>query len=279
MATTNFEASLALVLKHEGGFVDHPADPGGATNLGITRATLARARGRPVSVDEVRSLSRAEAAAIYRRHYWDAVRGDDLPPGLDHAVFDCAVNSGPGRAIRLLQHAVGVAQDGRIGPATLAALGRGDVATTIRALGRARLGFLQALPTSAVFGRGWRARVAEVEREALAMVSHAPGGPNRAPGPATPPATVARAEPTRSEAPQIQSGKGPAMDDVKSIFASRTVWANFVGLAAVGLAMIGVDTGSVDTDKLAQAAAQLVAAASFIGSTVFRLTATKRLAQ
>ncbi len=97
MASATFERALDLVLSFEGGFVHDPRDPGGATNLGVTQATLARACGRPVSIDEVRALTRAEAGAIYRRLYWTAIRGDALPAGLDLAVFDCAVNSGPAR--------------------------------------------------------------------------------------------------------------------------------------------------------------------------------------
>jgi lysozyme family protein len=109
MAANSFEPSLAHVLKHEDGYVNHPADPGGATNLGITAATLAQARGHPVSAADVAALTRAEAAAIYRRLFWNPARSDDLPAGLDHAVFDLAVNSGPGRAARLLQRVLAVA--------------------------------------------------------------------------------------------------------------------------------------------------------------------------
>jgi lysozyme family protein len=169
MTASSFEASLAHVLRHEGGYVNHPADPGGATNLGITAATLARARGRPVTADDVKALTRTEVAGIYRRFYWDAVRADDLPAGLDHAVFDLAVNSGPALAARLLQRVLGVAEDGVVGPATLAAARAADQAGTVRALQRERLAFLRRLSTFPLFGKGWQERVAEVEREALAL--------------------------------------------------------------------------------------------------------------
>lgn len=162
MAASSFYASLAFVLAHEGGFVNHPRDPGGATNLGITRATLAVHRGRAVSVAEVRALTRAEAGAIYRASYWDAVRGDDLPAGLDLALFDFAVNSGPGRAVRMLQRVVDVRQDGLIGPVTLRAAA-GDVKGVIARLCAARLAFLHALPTWPTFGRGWHKRVIAVD--------------------------------------------------------------------------------------------------------------------
>jgi lysozyme family protein len=239
--------------------VNHPADPSGATNLGITAATLARARGRPVTAADVKALTRAEAAGIYRRFYWDAVRGDDLPAGLDHAVFDLAVNSGPARAARLLQRVLKVAEDGAIGPATLAAASAADPAEAVRALQRERLAVLKRLPTWPVFGRGWQARVADVEREAVALAARRQA-PAPVPAPAQPP-----------------SPKGRIMNDVKSILASRTVWANLVGLASIGLSLAGVDTGDVDANRFAESAAQLVAAASFIGSTVFRIAASRRL--
>jgi lysozyme family protein len=259
MAANSFEPSLAHVLKHEDGYVNHPADPGGATNLGITAATLAQARGHPVSAADVAALTRAEAAAIYRRLFWNPARSDDLPAGLDHAVFDLAVNSGPGRAARLLQRVLAVAEDGVIGPATLAAAQRAEPRQAIRALQRERLAFLKRLSTWPAFGRGWQARVAAVEREALALASEA----------ATPPVPRPTPKPTPAPSPPQ---KGLIMNDVKSILASRTVWANLVGLT-----LAGIDTGDLDVNRLAESAAQLVAAASFIGLTVFRIAATRRL--
>ena len=157
------------MLRHEGGYADHPADPGGATNLGVTRATLARWRGRPVSKAEVRALTRAEAGQIYRALYWDEIAGDVLPPGIDLAVFDYCVNSGPSRAARTLQKVAGVTADGRIGAVTLAALRARDSISVVRAYCRRRLSFLESLRSFAVFGRGWRRRVHETEALALAI--------------------------------------------------------------------------------------------------------------
>ncbi len=169
-ARDRFAACLAEVLPHEGGYVDHPDDPGGATNLGITHATLAAWRGKPVTKQDVRNLSKAEAAAIYRARYWDAVQGDLLPPGLDLAVFDYAVNSGPGRAARSLQAVLGVTQDGAIGPATLAAVRRAPgPATIIMDLCDTRMLFLRSLPTFGTFGKGWTRRVTSIEEAALKM--------------------------------------------------------------------------------------------------------------
>lgn len=181
MAQANFEICLEHVFRFEGGYVDHPLDPGGATKYGITRATLSRWRGRPVAKAEVMALTRADAAAIYRANYWDAVAGDELPAGLDLALFDYAVNSGPGRAIRTLQALHGVRADGIIGPVTRAAIAGAPVPVQIRTLCRARRGFLGRLPTWATFGRGWSNRVAMVEKAALALAATARASRHSAP--------------------------------------------------------------------------------------------------
>jgi lysozyme family protein len=169
--SSSFESAVALVLQHEGGFVNHPRDPGGATNFGITRETLSRARGRPASVEDVRRLTREEAASIYRSLYWKTVRADELPLGLDLAMFDLAVNSGPKRAVTMLQSVLGVEADGLIGPMTIKAANRVDPADSVRRLTRSRLGFLSRLATWTVFGRGWRWRVLAVEQEALRLAA------------------------------------------------------------------------------------------------------------
>ena len=167
----SFDQSVALVLLHEGGFVQHPRDPGGATKFGITRETLAQARGAFASIEDVRRLTRDEAASIYRRFYWNAVRADELPVGLGLALFDLAVNSGPTRAVKMLQKALRIDQDGLIGPLTLKAAADAHTPDTIRRLTRERLGFLARLATWSVFGRGWRRRVLAVEQEALRLAS------------------------------------------------------------------------------------------------------------
>lgn len=175
MKDDRFEDCLAHVLASEGGYVDHPDDPGGATNMGITRATLAAWRGiAPVSAlpkEAVRGLERAEAAAIYRARYWDRCRCGDMPAGLDLALFDFAVNSGPDRAVRMVQALVGVTRDGAVGPVTLAAIGRRDPAALVDALCRERLRFLEGLAGFSTFGRGWTARVAAVRATALALAT------------------------------------------------------------------------------------------------------------
>ena len=148
----NFAKSLAAVLKSEGGYVNLARDPGGATNKGITQATYDRwcdsvKRARQT----VKFIHDDEVQAIYRREYWNAVHGDDLPAGLDYAVFDYAVNSGPIRAMRAYA-----------------------ANPTIDGICNQRLAFLQALPTWAYFGKGWGARVASVRALAKSMATNAP---------------------------------------------------------------------------------------------------------
>jgi len=184
----NFERSLSLVLVHEGGWADHPDDPGGATMKGITLATFrGYYKNNRLTKDDLRNITDAQLREIYRKRYWDAVKGDDLPLGVDYAVFDFAVNSGPSRAAKFLQKIVGVTQDGQIGPQTLAAvLTPSRPVAIITALCAARLAWLRTLRTYAVFGRGWKARVEDVATHASQMIGNRPR-PAPAPAPAQPP--------------------------------------------------------------------------------------------
>lgn len=164
----DFATILQWVLVHEGGFSNHPQDPGAATMRGVTQAVYSAYRsrmGKPVR--SVREIEDGELVAIYKRQYWDVVRADDLPSGLDYAVFDFAVNSGPGRAAKFLQKLLDVAQDGQIGERTLAALKGRDPATLIVQLCEARLAWLQRLPIWKTFGGGWTTRVNGVRDGAL----------------------------------------------------------------------------------------------------------------
>ena len=173
--TDRFAECLPLILKHEGGYVDHPRDPGGATNLGITLDTLSAHRGRKVTKDEVKALTVAEAGAIYRKNYWHAAFCEQLPPGADYMVFDLAVNSGVGRARKYLQRAVGATEDGIIGPATLAAVKAlaesGGATTIINRMSRYREAFYRGLDTFPTFGKGWMRRLNEVTAKALEMAA------------------------------------------------------------------------------------------------------------
>lgn len=160
-----FEQALALVLRWEGGFSDHPDDPGGATNLGITWRTLSEWRGRPASVEEVRALTLEDVRPIYRSRYWDACRCDELPDGVDFMVFDGAVNQGPNRAKRLLQRSLGVAEDGILGPVTMAAAQRAKADGLIDEMTARRAVHYASLQSR--FHLGWFRRLVDVHRKSL----------------------------------------------------------------------------------------------------------------
>ena len=165
-----YPKALAVVLKHEGGYVNHPEYPGGATNKGITQATYdgyRRSKGL-ITRKTVKLISDEEVADIYKTRYWDAIKGDALPAGLDYAVFDFAVNSGTVKAAKGLQKALGLTQDGVIGPRTLAAAME-DPKAAIKKLCADRLAFLKRLKTWPTFGKGWERRVVEVEKTALSL--------------------------------------------------------------------------------------------------------------
>lgn len=159
-------AALNLMFGHEGGYVNNPKDPGGATKFGVTQKTLAGHRGvANVTPSEVQALTIQEAADIYRKSYWIQSGGDLLPAGIDYMAFDYGVNSGPAQAVKSLQRVVGVSADGAIGSKTVAAVNayHGDL---IAAYAAERLRFMKALKAWATFGRGWQRRVEEVEANA-----------------------------------------------------------------------------------------------------------------
>lgn len=168
---TNYASALGFVLRSEGGFVDNPHDPGGATNKGVTQAVYdgwRRSHGLPTQ--SVRLISGDELTGIYRLQYWDRIRGDDLPSGVDYAVFDFAVNSGVMRAAEHLQAILHVAVDGSIGGETInAARGFNDKADLIAKICSDRLSFLESLSSFRYFGNGWTVRDHAVLAQADAM--------------------------------------------------------------------------------------------------------------
>lgn len=203
MTASSFDEALRRVLVHEGGYADHPADPGGATMKGVTQRVYDGWRRRHgVPPRAVRLIEPGEVAAIYRRQYWDALRADDLPAGIDYALFDAAVNSGPGQAAKWLQRTLGVAADGQIGEATLAALEGRDAAALVDGLCERRLAMLRALRTFPTFGAGWTRRVAEVRAAAQKMARHA------APAPAVEAGGAARARPADTRLSRTPEGAG-----------------------------------------------------------------------
>ena len=166
----NWETAFEKVLAHEGGYVNDPRDPGGRTNLGVTQRAWEAYVGYPVDEEFMRKLTPNIVKPFYKAMYWDKIKGDQLPSGVDYAAYDLAVNSGVGRAAKYLQELVGVTADGSIGPASLAAIAKYDPRELLMQLCEKRLEFLQRLPTYQTFGKGWSRRVAEVKLAASEMV-------------------------------------------------------------------------------------------------------------
>mgnify|MGYP001316426921 CR=1 FL=1 len=169
MAEKNWEKSLELLLKHEGGYVDHPDDPGGETNLGVTKAVYEEHGG----TKDMKDLTVEDVKPIYKKSYWDRVKGDDLPAGLDLCVFDFGVNAGTGRAAKYLQTMIGTVADGGIGPNTLKKLDEyldeNGLTKTINDYQDARQEYYESLSTFETFGKGWTRRVKETTNSALSM--------------------------------------------------------------------------------------------------------------
>jgi lysozyme family protein len=171
----NFAQCLAFTLEREGGFVNNPKDPGGATNLGITRATLSRWIKRPASVEEVKALTRPVASQIFHDWYWRPIAGDALPSGIDLMVFDMGVNSGDHESAVELQEVLGIDEhdvDGDIGPYTLGFLDRrNDVEALIDELAKAQEARYRSLRGFPTFGNGWLHRLALRTQAAKALLS------------------------------------------------------------------------------------------------------------
>lgn len=169
-----FDKALKVILRHEGGWSNNPRDPGGMTNLGVTRATWEGWIGRQTSESEMRALTIPAVGPLYKKRYWDALRCDELPAGLALCVFDFGVNAGIARAARYLQAMVGASRDGKVGPATIAAVkafvaAHGE-AEAVRQYQNSRRQYYHELSTFPTFGRGWLRRVDETETEALRLV-------------------------------------------------------------------------------------------------------------
>ena len=166
----NFQKCLEMLLHHEGGFVNHPQDPGGMTNLGVTKAVYDKWICRESTKSEMMDLKPDDVAPIYKKNYWDKVRGDDLPSGVDWCAFDWAVNSGSGRPAKAIQRAVGATADGAIGPMTLQAVMNHEPQMIIENVFSQRQKFYESLRTFEHFGRGWTRRNKETLDQALSMI-------------------------------------------------------------------------------------------------------------
>lgn len=176
---SNWDKAFDHVIAHEGGFTDDTRDPGnklpdgrpGCTNLGCTQANWEAHVGHQVTHDDMRALTKEDVKPLYKKNYWDAVKGDDLPGGVDYAAFDFAINAGPGRSKKVLQTALGVTADGAIGPGTLAAIEAADGEELLKKFSEAKESFYRSLPTFDTYGKGWLKRIADVQTVAVTMVA------------------------------------------------------------------------------------------------------------
>jgi len=166
----NLQTSLTTILHHEGGYVNHPKDPGGETNLGVTKRVYEEYGGKK----DMKDLLVADVAPIYIDRYWGKMKCDDLPSGLDLCVFDFGVNAGPGRAAKFLQRMIGTTIDGGIGPNTLAKVNEyvkeNTIEETIEKYQTMRQEYYEGLSTFDTFGKGWTRRVEETTKLALDLI-------------------------------------------------------------------------------------------------------------
>lgn len=176
MVASTYPAAMNHLRRDEGGYVNHPKDPGGATNYGVTQAVYdayCRRTGQPTR--SVLQMLESEVATIYRTQYADKVRYDDLPAGVDYATLDAAVNSGVSRGAKWLQASVGANADGVIGNLTVAKANAADPVATVKTICARRLSFVRSLKTWTTFGKGWSRRIAGVEANGVAMALKAGG--------------------------------------------------------------------------------------------------------
>ena len=168
--SNKFSEAVEVILHHEGGYVNHPKDPGGETNLGVTKRVYEDFGGEK----EMKDLTKEDVEPIYKKNYWDRVKGDDLPEGLDLCIFDFAVNAGPGRAAKFIQRLVNTTVDGGIGPNTLKCINdyvkENTIEETIEKYQTMRQEYYESLSTFKTFGRGWTRRVDEVTEKAISWI-------------------------------------------------------------------------------------------------------------
>ena len=163
---SNYDKCLKTILHHEGGYVNHPKDPGGETNLGVTKRVYQEHGG----TKDMKDLLVEDVAPIYKKGYWDRMKGDDLPSGVDWACFDWAVNSGSKRPSKALQRSVGAKADGAIGPQTLGMVEAKDPKEVVKDMHNQRQAFYERLKTFKTFGKGWTRRNKETLETALEMM-------------------------------------------------------------------------------------------------------------
>ena len=204
MAASTYDEALRRLLAHEGGYTNHPSDPGGPTNYGITIVDYRKFVKPSATASDVRAMKLDEAKSIYRARYWAAQRCDDLPPGVDDSVFDYGVNSGIGRSGKVLRRVVGLSDNTSVvTDEVLKAVTKRDAKAVVVAINDERLRFLKGLKTWPVFGAGWARRVAEVKAFSLSLTERSVAAPA-----AVPRAPSATAAPAKGVVPPPKALKG-----------------------------------------------------------------------
>ena len=261
MAAKNFDKSLRFVLKDEGGYSNHPADPGGATMWGITHIDYDAYRKRHgLPVRDVRRMTTAERDDIYRTKYWNGARCDDLPSGVDYCVFDGAVNSGVSQSVKWLQRAIGgVVADGHAGDVTVTSASESDPAKLIRSMCDQRSRFLRSLRTFKTFGDGWMDRVNRLRSTALAMVDHV--------------------DPDYAATDYSPSAKAKIVDQVEPVVSANTATAATAGTASASAVIQQVqDQLAPFSDTLTMVKYALIACAVVgLGFTVYAMIRSRRI--
>jgi lysozyme family protein len=263
----NFHRCSLYIKGYEGGFVNHPRDPGGPTNLGICLHTWAAHLHVPdseVSIADMKALTWDQVEPLYQSQYWASVAADRLPAGLDLVVFNRSVMSGPVHAVKILQAALGVRQDGHVGAGTIAAAVKADVRAVVRTYARLALAFERKLSTWSAFGDGWTSREEHVTAAALAMV----GKPVLSI--AASPAVVAALHPAPAPfTPAEVRGKA----DPRSLVIARTPVGKAQGLTIAGAATAVVAQAG-DASGVLSALGDKLAALPAMGEHVGHVIAT-----
>lgn len=224
-----FPRSMMGLSVSEGGYVNHPKDPGGATNKGITQRVYdAYRKSKGLALRSVKLITEAEVAEIYRTQYANRIRYDDLPAGLDYSTFDAAVNSGVSRGAKWLQSALGVSSDGQIGPGTIAAAAKADAIKTVKSMCAKRMSFLRGLGIFWTFGKGWTSRVARVEAESVSMAMEARSISAKS----LPIALTAEANAAATKSKNATAGVAGSGTAAATSSAS-TDWSNLAGLESI----------------------------------------------
>jgi lysozyme family protein len=178
MAVSNWQQAFEQMLASEGLFTDDERDPGnklpdgrkGSTMLGVTQFNWEQHIGHQVTHEQMKKLTPADVEPLYKKKYWDAVRADELPSGIDYILFDMGVNAGPGRSIKIMQAALGVTPDGGLGPITMKAVLAADPVELIEKFSEGKEAFYRSLITFETYGKGWLNRVAAVKIKASSML-------------------------------------------------------------------------------------------------------------